>query len=86
MKCQTCRTAEATVHVTDLIGDFCTQAHLCPECAAKERLDLAPLGKVKFNCPKCGGACEAGPPEGSEPVDVTCPACGFDFKVKLGIR
>jgi len=40
MKCQNCGKGEANFHYTSNINGCVTEAHLCPECAAKQGYDL----------------------------------------------
>jgi protein arginine kinase activator len=82
MQCILCKTNEAKVHLTKIIGDKMQKIDLCEECAKQKGVNDPAgfsLADLLFGL---GAAQElsAGQPEGE---DVKCPNCGFsqaDFK------
>jgi len=83
MKCDVCKTKEATVHLTEIINNKVTKLHLCEECAREkshemeEHFGLADLlsGLTELVPPSLSGE-KKGAPE----VTAKCPSCGFTFQ------
>ncbi len=84
MKCCVCKTREATVHLTQIVGDKMQKLDLCEECSKTKGVNdptgfsladlLLGLGASQEMEQAAGGA------------QVKCPKCGFtqaDFK-KMG--
>jgi protein arginine kinase activator len=77
MKCQSCSTNPATVHLTDLVAGKKKELHLCSECAEKQEL----LKKQELNLPAILQAV-IGQHLGQltdELARLTCPACGLKY-------
>ncbi|HUU83067.1 MAG TPA: UvrB/UvrC motif-containing protein [Phycisphaerae bacterium] len=78
--CQSCKNAEATVHVTDIApsnGEK-RERHLCEGCAEEEGITMKqhePINTIlaKFVEQKVGGSAE-------EAAKLTCPKCGVSFR------
>jgi len=83
MKCDACKTKEATVHLTEIINNKVTKLHLCEECAREkshemeEHFGLADLlsGLTELVPPPPSGEKKRAPE-----VTVKCPSCGFTFQ------
>ena len=54
MLCENCQKKEASIHVTDKVGDTYAGRHLCPDCAgalfnsSPEELIFSPLSVIKY--------------------------------------
>ena len=78
--CQVCKSAEATVHVTDIApanGEK-RERHLCESCAEEEGITMKqhePINTIlaKFVKQKTGSYAE-------EVANLTCPKCGLSFR------
>lgn len=91
MICQACKQAEATVHLTQVIGGKIKKLDLCADCAAKYGVD-DPAGFSMIEIlKKFSGVFESDtdktpekPPK--ESTDLKCPVCGYTSQdlVKTG--
>jgi len=84
MKCDICKTREATVHLTEIINDEVTKLHICEECAREKSEEMhSHFGLTDL----LSGLMDFGPamPEErvKEDVKIKCPVCGttyYDFQ------
>lgn len=77
MKCQRCP-KQATLHITDVLGDErFEEAHLCEECAKKYLYDPQPAKKAAVGAKGGGGVVEGGEPDAIG--DKQCDVCGLKF-------
>lgn len=76
MKCELCKTQDASVHLKQVVNGGVREMHVCHECAAKNGFDLqSPMALTDF---LFGLASPESPPE--EPEDKTCPGCRLTLK------
>ena len=73
MKCQRCP-KQATLHITEVLGDRFEEVHLCEDCAKKYLVE--PVKKAAP--PKPAPAPEVAEPEPSA-AGPTCDACGLSY-------
>lgn len=84
MKCCVCKEREATVHLTQIVGDKMHKLDLCEECARSKGVN-DPTGFSLADLLLGLGSAQEEEPVG-KPGELRCPHCGFtqtDFK-KLG--
>jgi protein arginine kinase activator len=75
MKCQRCQTKQATLHITEVLGeDRFDEAHLCEECAKKYLYEP----QQQKNAAKAGPS-DAKDADEDVPAGTRCPACGLTF-------
>jgi hypothetical protein len=48
-----------------------------------DQLGSGPVPRARLKCPGCGGWAPFEPPEGDEPVTVTCPECALETTMRL---
>jgi protein arginine kinase activator len=81
MKCEACQSADATVHLTQIISGHMQKVDLCEKCA-KEKGVADPAGfSLADMLLGLGGTTDDAKP--SIVAELTCPSCGFtqnDFK------
>ncbi|HTL53702.1 MAG TPA: UvrB/UvrC motif-containing protein [Planctomycetota bacterium] len=46
MKCSSCRTHEATIHIRNDVNGVVTEMHICPDCAAKKGMIVGGAGGI----------------------------------------
>lgn len=78
MLCDSCRKADAVVHLTKIENGKRTELHLCAACAEKEGIlingkDIEAWGNNFF------GKTAPGDDEVAVTAEVTCPKCGMTF-------
>ena len=82
MRCDSCHTKEATVHLTEIINDKVTKLHLCEECAREKSQEMEEhFGLADL----LSGLADLVPsPPKNEKIaaktSVKCPSCGFTFQ------
>lgn len=84
MKCCVCKEREATVHLTQIVGDKMQKVDLCEECARNKGINDPTGFSLADLLLGLGGEPEAEPP--AKTGELKCPQCGFtqtEFK-KLG--
>ena len=91
-KCQICKIAPATIHLTDIKNNVKTEMHLCEDCAKKNGINInksVSLEKIFSNSPEeiidslnislsSIGNNEIG--EKKKKVDKVCSHCGMKWK------
>lgn len=83
MRCDECKQAPATVHITKVVNDVKQESHLCDECAGKAAED-AGMAWSGISFHKLLGGLLApegvvGPVRSSVMTGVKCPNCGLTF-------
>ena len=78
MLCDSCKKADAVVHLTKIENGKRTELHLCAACAEKEGIlingkDIEAWGNNFF------GKTATGDDEVTVTSEVTCPECGMTF-------
>lgn len=84
MKCCVCKTREATVHLTQIVGDKMQKLDLCEECSKTKGVNDPTGFSLADLLLGLGASQEMEQAAGGAPVK--CPKCGFtqaDFK-KMG--
>ena len=81
MKCDICREAEATVHLTEVVNEKVTKFHICEQCASEKSEEMQShfgltdllSGLMDF---------EAAIPEGEESKEsgMQCSYCGVTYR------
>jgi protein arginine kinase activator len=75
MKCQRCQTKQATLHITEVLGeDRFEEVHLCEDCAKKYLYEP----QKQKNGAKTGQS-DAHEADEDIPAGTRCPACGLTF-------
>lgn len=70
MNCENCDMAQATIHITRIVGGKKRKSHLCKECAAEKALP-----KAQINLPALLQALLGQ----NDMAQVDCPCCGIGF-------
>lgn len=70
MNCENCDIAQATIHITRIVGGKKRKSHLCKECAAEKSLP-----KAQINLPALLQALLGQ----NDMAQVDCPCCGIGF-------
>jgi protein arginine kinase activator len=82
MLCSVCKENQATVHLTQIIGDKMQKVDLCEACSKEKGVtDPAGFSLAEMFLGGMGTSAEAA--TDPEAAEVKCPACGFtqaDFK------
>lgn len=83
MRCDQCKQAPATVHVTQVVNDVKRESHLCDDCAGKATEDTGMSWPgISFH-QLLGGLLApdsmAGMTSASSPTGDRCPNCGLTF-------
>jgi len=82
MKCDVCKTKEATVHLTEIINDKVTKLHLCAQCAREKSQEMEEhFGLADL----LSGLADLVPQQGAEKekyqeAGIKCASCGFTFQ------
>jgi protein arginine kinase activator len=82
MECMICKTNEAKVHLTQIVGDKVQKVDLCEECAKKKGVN-DPQGFSLADLLLGLGASQEISSGQTEADELKCPGCGFsqaDFK------
>lgn len=82
MKCELCRNAEATIHLTQVVDGSIKKVHLCESCAAESGVDVNSPMSITDILLGLGGASESAPPS-VKTGERACPRCRLrrvDFK------
>ncbi len=77
MKCQSCGSNPATVHLTDIVQGKKKQLHLCQTCAEGQHL----IQQQELNLPAILETLigQHVGPQNDELARLTCPACGIKY-------
>lgn len=82
MKCEVCKEAEATIHLTQVVDGSVKKIHLCEACAAESGFDLhGPMSITDILLGLGGDQQEVAPPVKAS--ERSCPRCHLrrvDFK------
>lgn len=79
MQCDLCGHVEATVHLTEIVGDQTRELHLCEPCAREKGVKVEPsFGLADL----LSGLADLDPSLGAtaEQTPLTCPQCGMRFE------
>jgi protein arginine kinase activator len=79
MKCQICKKAEATIHVTNMVGDKVEKLHLCRKCAEEKGYDYIKKSNFKMGDLLSGLVSSSQQSKRDEKDKRVCPNCGMDF-------
>jgi len=78
MLCESCKSAQATVHLTEIINNQKKEVHLCEKCAEKKGITVKAhfsitdlLASLTESAGKSRG--------GSQFAQMVCPGCGLTF-------
>lgn len=86
MKCDICRSKDATVHLTEIINNKMTKLHLCEGCAKEksremeEHFGLADLLSGLADLAPVVGEEEQIPGRKIVNAGIKCSSCGFSFQ------
>jgi protein arginine kinase activator len=75
MKCERCP-KQATLHITEVLGDRYEEVHLCEDCAKKYLVDPAKKGAATKSA---SGAAVEEAVEAAAPSGPACEACGLSY-------
>ena len=78
MTCDNCGSADAVIHLTQIVNNQMTESHLCEKCAAAKGLEPgegSPGFPLADFLAQMGGESQ---PTGAE-ADASCPFCGLTF-------
>ncbi len=82
MKCEVCKSAEATIHLTQVVDGSIQKVHLCESCAAESGVDVnSPMSITDILLGLGGEPADLPPPVKSG--ERSCPRCHLrrvDFK------
>ena len=79
MQCQSCKTNDATIHLTEINNGQRVETHLCQSCAQKQGLAVQaqiPLNELLSTLLSAQGA----PGEEASSLDEACPHCGMTLQ------
>lgn len=77
MQCQKCKKKQATVHMTEIMGEKKEEIHLCEECAQEHGLTMK--GQVSLSDFLTGLIKAPITQEMSRLAKLQCPSCGISY-------
>ncbi len=78
MKCQICKKAEASIHVTNMVGDKVKKLHLCRKCAEEKGYDYIKKSNFKMG-DLLSGLVSSSHKSAEKKEGLVCPNCGLSF-------